>query len=139
MKKYQNFVDQLNRIREEEDKVKELYMNQFLIDLESELIKFGVEIEDNVNPESLNVREKDSNGIFSTLHDNIKIYWIHDRFCGLYFSVLEHSLLIQVYEISYDNSGRRTFKYIFKITPENNLLNNKKIDTFKFLHHNSFY
>jgi hypothetical protein len=133
MKKYQKFVDDLERIKNEEDQVKKLYMKEFLSDIENELINLGAVVEE-VDPKTLGVRYKDSTGIFSTFKTNIKIFWMYEKKLGLHLMPYETFNIIQVHEISFDKYGKRTFKnFITHLEPYNNLLDDKRYDASTFI------
>lgn len=128
MKKYQNFVKELDRIKKEEDRVKELYMKEFLTDIENALLKNGAIMEE-VDKEDLHIRNKDTKGTYSTMPNKIKVYWISKKECGFYLSPLQLFTSIQVYEV-----GKTKFKCVISnLTPDDNLLNGKRYDAIKFI------
>lgn len=119
MKNYKNFVEQLSKLKEEEKKIKELYLEEFVNDIESYLLKCGAIIEE-VDPKTLNIREKDSYGLYSTIEkkDKVKIYWMYEKEVGYYLNLLDYHIQIQLYEIiSQEKSNKKRFHCIAELSP----------------------
>ena len=131
--KYKNFVDELERIKKEEINVKKLFMKEFLFDIDTELIRLGAIVEENVDPESLNMGhrpgDKYNNSIIRSIHENMKIYWIYKKDCGWYLKPNDHNFMnVEIFEIGFDMKGRRHFSNIIHVTPNINWLNGKEMD-----------
>ena len=125
MKKYQNFVEELSKIKEEESRVKELYMKEFFSDVENELLKNGA-IPEEIDKEDLHIRDKDTKGTYSTMPNKIKVYWIYNKECGFYLESIPMFTIIQIYEIGINKKSERTFSCeISNLNPDVNHLDGK--------------
>ena len=132
MEKYQEFRDKLAKIKEEEERVGKEYMKVFLSDVEQELIKHGAIVEE-VDKNSLGIRDEDTWGTFSCIKGKMKIFWFYKKIWGMYPTSFGFDA-ISIYEIGVNKKGEKTFKCpISTFNPTSNLLNDKKYNYVDFL------